>query len=87
MTVKNSQYENEHQKITENLTAKTDLTSQPEREKIIVFGVQEKTSNTMVTLLERISHDKKLDEEFARKFGILTLKIKNIFRQPKLVQI
>ena len=43
LTLKNSRYENEPQKITEKLRVNADLTSQSEREnKIIVFGVQEK---------------------------------------------
>ena len=50
LTLKNSRCENEPQKLTENLRAKADLTSQSEREiKIIVFGVPEKTSNTEIT--------------------------------------
>ena len=59
LTLKNSRYEKEPQKITENSRANADLTSQSEQEnKIIVFGVPEKTSETMITVLDRISHDK-----------------------------
>ena len=71
LTLKFSRYENEPQKLTENLRANADLTSQSEREnKIIVFRVPEKTSDTMITVLDRISHDKKSVEELARKIGI-----------------
>ena len=81
LTLKNSRYENEPQKLTENLRAKADLTSQSEREnKIIVFGVSEKTSDTMITVLDRISHDKKSVKELSRKTGIQTLNIEDIFR-------
>ena len=52
LTPKNSRYENEPQKLTENLIANADLTSQSEREnKIIVFGVPEKRSDTMITII------------------------------------
>ena len=55
LTLKNSRYENEPQKITENLRANADLSSQSEREnKIIVFGVPEKTSDTMIAVLDRM---------------------------------
>ena len=79
LTLKSSRYENELQKLTENLRANADLTSQSEREnKIIVFGVSEKTSDTMITVLDRISHDKKKSvEELARKIGIQTLNIED----------
>ena len=84
LTLKNSRYENEPQKLTENLRANADLTSQSEREnKIIVFEVPEKTSDTMITVLDRISHDKKPVEELARKIGIQTLNIEDIFRLGK----
>ena len=84
LTLKNSRYQNETQKITENLRANADLTSQSEREiKIIVFGVPEKTSDTMITVLDRISHDKKSVEELARKVGIQTLNFEDIFRMGK----
>ena len=81
---KNSRYENEPQKLTENLRANADLTSESEREnKIIVFGVPEKTSDTMITVLDRISHDEKSVDELARKIGIQTLNIEDIFRLGK----
>ena len=84
LTLKNSRYENEPQKITENLRANADLTSQSEREnKIIVFGVPLKTSDTMITVLDRISHDKKSVEKLVRQVGIQTLNIEDIFRQGK----
>ena len=84
LTLKNSRYENEPPKLAENLRANADLTSQSEREnKIIVFGVPEKTSDTMITVLDRISHDKKSVEELAQKIGIQTLNIENIFRLGK----
>ena len=84
LTFKNSRYENEPQKITENLRANADLTSQSEQEnKIIVFGVPKKTSDTMIAALDRISHDKKSVEELARKVGIQTLNIEDIFRLGK----
>ena len=68
LTLQNSRYENEPQKLTENLRANADLTSQSEREnKIKVLGIPEKTSDTMITVLDRISHDKKSVEELARK--------------------
>ena len=73
LTLKNLQYAYDPQKITEKLRSNADLTSQSEREnKIIVFGVPENTSDTMVTVLDRISHDKKSVEELARKVGIQT---------------
>ena len=73
LTLKNSLYEIEPPKLAENLRANADLTSQSEREnEIIVFGVPEKTSDTMITVLDRISHDKKSVEELARKIGIQT---------------
>ena len=57
LTLKKSRNENKPQKLTENLRANADLTSQSEGEnKIIVFGVPEKTSDTMITVLHRISH-------------------------------
>ena len=81
LTLENSRYANEPQKITENLRSIADLTNQSERKnKIIVFGVPEKTSDIMVTVLDRISHDKKTVEELARKVGIQTLNIEDIFR-------
>ena len=61
LTLKNSRYENEPQKITENSRANGDLIGQLEREnKITVIGIPEKSSNTMVTALDRITHDKKI---------------------------
>ena len=84
LPLKNSRYENEPQRITEKLRVNADLTSQSEREnKIIVFGVPEKTNDTLVTVLDRISHDKKSVEELARKVGIQTLNIEDIFRLGK----
>ena len=84
LTPKNSRNENEPQKLTENLIANADLTSQSERDnKIIVFGVPEKTSDTMITASDRISHDKKSVEELAQKIGIQTLNIEDIFRLSK----
>ena len=84
LTLKNSRYEIELQKLTENLRANADLTSQSEQEnKIVVFGVLEKTGDTMITVLDRISHDKKSVEELARKIGIQTLNIEDIFRLGK----
>ena len=80
LKLKNSRYENEPQKLIANLRANADLTSQSEREnKIIVFGVPEKTSDTMNTILDRISLDKKSVE----KLGIQTLNIEDIFRLGK----
>ena len=80
LTLKNLQYAYDPQKITEKLRSNADLTSQSEREnEIIVFGVPENTSDTMVTVLDRISHDKKSVEELARKVGIQTLKIEDVF--------
>ena len=46
-------------------------------------GASEKTSDTMIIVLDRISHDKKSDEELARKIGIQTLNIEDIFRLGK----
>ena len=84
LTLKNLRYANDLQKITEKLRSKPDLTSQSEREnKIIVFGAPEKTTDTMVTVLDRIGHDKKPVEELARKVGIQTLNIEDIFRLGK----
>ena len=84
LTLKNARYENEPQKVTENLRANSDLTSQSEREsKIIAFEVPEKTSDKRITASDRISDDKNSVEELSRKVGIQTLNFKDIFRLGK----
>ena len=68
LTLNSLRYENEPQKVTENSRANADLTSRSEREiKIIVFGVPDKTSDTMVIVLNRIIHDKNMVKNLLEK--------------------
>ena len=60
LTPKFSRYKNEPQRITEILRANTDLSNRSAREnQRKVFGVAEKSSKAMVTILDGFSLDKK----------------------------
>ena len=68
LTHKFSRYENEAQQITEKLTANVDRASQSERgNKNIVFGVPLEASDSKVTVLDRVSYDKKSVEDLPKK--------------------